>query len=253
MSNGITKHKILFRELLPFTFVAVLWLVHLAQEVFQVSFIEYGLMPRTQIGLRGIFTSPFIHADFGHLTSNTIPMLVLGYLFFLFYRTIAFKVFGIMYVLTGALVWSFARGESNHVGASGLIYGLAAFLFFSGVFRRQPKPMVVALLVVFLYGGMVWYVLPIDEHISWEGHLFGALSGTMLAYVYRREGPQRRRFDWEDEPEEENDDGEWLRRQQEELNRGNTEIVYHYREDRKSNTNPPPPPPATGTHDDLLS
>lgn len=195
------RKGIFFRELFPFTFVVALWVMHILQGFSHNGLRNLALLPRHTEGLYGLVFHPLLHADFGHLIGNSIPLLVLGLLMFSAYKVIAHRVFFIMYFLTGFMVWLFAR-ESWHLGASGLVYGLAAFLFFSGIFRRHIKLMVISLLVVFLYGSMVWGVLPIDPTVSWEGHLFGALSGTMLAWVYRREGPQRQVY-WQNEPDEE--------------------------------------------------
>jgi membrane associated rhomboid family serine protease len=197
------KKGVFFRELFPFTFVVVLWLMHILQGFSHNGLRNLALLPRHTEGLYGIIFHPLLHADFVHLIGNSIPMLVLGLLLFNAYKVIAHRIFFIMYALTGIMVWLFAR-ESWHLGASGLVYGLAAFLFFSGIIRRHIKLMVISMLVVFLYGSMVWGVLPIDPSVSWEGHLFGALSGTMLAWVYRREGPQRQVY-WQNEPEEEDE------------------------------------------------
>ncbi|MFN8714912.1 MAG: rhomboid family intramembrane serine protease [Bacteroidota bacterium] len=189
--------KVFFRELFPFTFVVLIWVVHILQGFFVHGLRDLALLPRHSEGLYGIVFHPLLHADFGHLFNNSIPLLVLGFLLYNAYKGIAGRIFFIIYFLTGILMWFFAR-PSWHLGASGVVYGLAAFLFFSGIFRRHTKLMVISMLVVFLYGSMVWGVLPLDPTVSWEGHLFGALTGIMLAWVYRREGPQRPVY-WKDE------------------------------------------------------
>ena len=189
--------KVFFRELFPFTFVVLIWVVHILQGFFVHGLRDLALLPRHIEGLYGIVFHPLLHADFGHLFNNSIPLLVLGFLLYNAYKGIAGRIFFIIYFLTGILMWFFAR-PSWHLGASGVVYGLAAFLFFSGIFRRHTKLMVISMLVVFLYGSMVWGVLPLDPTVSWEGHLFGALTGIMLAWVYRREGPQRPVY-WKDE------------------------------------------------------
>jgi membrane associated rhomboid family serine protease len=107
---------------------------------------------------------------------------------FYFYRPVAFRVFFLTWIITGILVWLGGR-SSYHIGASGLIYGFASFLFFSGIIRNNINLMAISLLVVFLYGGLVWGILPYDYKISWESHLFGALTGLALAITYRNYGP----------------------------------------------------------------
>ncbi|HEU4719384.1 MAG TPA: rhomboid family intramembrane serine protease [Bacteroidia bacterium] len=195
------NHTVLLRELFPFTFVVLLWIIQLVQAFLQTSWADYSLYPRSVHGLIGIFTAPLLHANFGHLTGNTIPLLFLGYLLFNSYREIAGKIFLMIYFLTGILDWFLAR-SAFHLGASGVVYGLATFLFFSGLIRKNPPLMVISLLVVFLYGSLVWGVFPIDPQVSWESHLYGALTGAILSVVYRREGPQPKKY-FEDEKEEE--------------------------------------------------
>jgi membrane associated rhomboid family serine protease len=197
----LSTHKILLRELFPFTFVVLIWLIEVLQGFLQQDWGQYSVYPRTLPGMIGIFTSPLLHAGWEHLIGNTVPLLVLGFLLFTSYKEIAGKVFWFTYILNGILLWLFAR-QAIHLGASGVIYGLASFLFFSGMIRRHPQLAVISLLVVFLYGSMVWGIFPFDPQVSWEAHLYGALTGLILAVLFRREGPQPRKY-WEDEKEHE--------------------------------------------------
>lgn len=189
--------------------VLVLWLIKIYEWKSGISFADFGVYPRTWPGARGILLSPFIHGDFKHLISNSIPLLILSAGIFYFYKGLAVRVFLWVYFLGGFWLWLGGR-DSFHIGASGLIYGLTTFLFLSGVLRRDTRLMALSLLVVFLYGGMVWGVFPLFRHISWEAHLFGALAGMLVAVVYRKEGPQRKLYEWEktsfDEEEDENDE-----------------------------------------------
>ena len=170
---------------IPFLLVLLLWVTFMVEIVFQIDLAVFGIYPRKASGLMGIVFSPFIHGDLNHLLSNSIPMLVLGSLTYYFYKPIFYKsLFNIM-VFGGLLVWVFAR-PSYHIGASGVIYGLASLLFFSGMFRKSYRLVAVSLLVVFLYGSMIWGVLPLEEHISFEGHLAGAVVGYLIAYRYRK-------------------------------------------------------------------
>lgn len=164
--------------------------------------LTYGLFPRSPGDLTGILTFPFIHRDTEHVLSNVIPLFILTAMLFYFYRVVAWRVLLLTWLLSGFWLWLGGR-PSAHIGASGLVYGLASFLFFSGVWRRERRMMAVSLTVVFLYGGMVWGILPLFRDVSWEGHLFGGLSGLLLSWIYRKEGPQRIVYDWEKEPEEE--------------------------------------------------
>lgn len=195
-----SSHKILLRELFPFTFVLLIWLIQVLQGFLQQDWGQYSVYPRTLAGLRGIITSPLLHAGWEHLLGNTLPLLVLGFLLFNSYKTIAGKVFWLIYLLNGTLIWLFAR-QAIHLGASGVIYGLAAFLFFSGMIRKNPQLAMISMLVVFLYGSMVWGIFPFDPHVSWEAHLYGGLTGLILAVALRKEGPQRPKY-FEDEKEE---------------------------------------------------
>ncbi len=200
------QQRILKSFYAPIVFVAFLWIVKLFEIDFNLDFAPYGLLPRHALGLRGILTMPFIHNDFSHLFSNSIPLVILGASLIYFYQESALKVFLLIYFLDGIWLWIGGR-ESYHIGASGIVYGLAAFLFFSGIFRKYIRLMAISMLVVFLYGGMVWGIFPIFIGVSWEAHLFGAIAGLLCAWVFRKEGPQRPVFEWEEEPEDE--EGEW--------------------------------------------
>ncbi len=182
-------------------FVIVCWLIKLSENYFHFSFAGYGIFPKSFAGLPGILFAPFIHSDYNHLLSNTVPLILFGLSIIYFYPKSSVWIFSIIYLITGLSVWLFGR-EAFHIGASGLIYGFAAFLFFSGVIRRDARSTALALLFVFLYGGMVWGVLPADFKISWEAHLFGGLTGFVCAIIFRKWDPQKK-YDWEDEDDSE--------------------------------------------------
>jgi membrane associated rhomboid family serine protease len=188
----------------PFIFLSLMWLLMIYQSLFHVSLVELGVLPRHLTGLIGIITMPLIHANYMHLASNSIPLITLGAGIIFFYPEVAGWVWGIIYFFTGALVWIFAR-ESEHIGASGLIYGFAAFLFFGGIFRKNTRLLAISLLVMVYYGSMIWGVLPVDPHISWEGHLFGAFTGLIAAWIFKNKGPKPKKYEWENEIEQ--DDG----------------------------------------------
>lgn len=173
-------------------------LVFLYDYNFNLNLYEYGVFPRKLEGLLGILTSPFIHstANYSHLLNNSLPMFILTWLLFYSYRTVAGKVFIFIYLATGILVWLFGR-ESYHIGMSGVIYGLTSFLIVSGFFRKNMRIAGISLLVIFLYGSLIWGVMPLDPSISWEGHFFGFLSGMIMAGVYRKAGPQPEKFRYE--------------------------------------------------------
>ncbi|MBX2978908.1 MAG: rhomboid family intramembrane serine protease [Flavobacteriales bacterium] len=171
--------------ILPAVLVLVIFLVLLVDEVLGLGLARFGILPRDPVGLRGILFAPLLHGDLDHAVGNSTALLMLGWALMYFYPRSAGRVFLFTWLVSGVWVWISAR-DSHHIGASGVVYGLAAFLFMSGVFRRQRTLMALSLLVVFLYGSMVWGVFPIVPRISWEGHLWGAVGGTLLAWYYRK-------------------------------------------------------------------
>lgn len=203
MNNNNSNKQIpdISKLLTPLCFPAVLWIVHISSLFVSENFSKLGLLPRNLVGLLGIITAPLIHADFSHLISNTIPLLILGWIIFTFYRKVAYLLFIFIYLVTGLLVWIFAR-QVYHIGASGIVYGFVSFLFFSGIFRRDNISITLALIITFLYGGLVWGILPGMEGISWESHLFGGIAGLIAAYLFRKIDPPSKKYDWEDEPDD---------------------------------------------------
>lgn len=164
---------------------AIFWVILGFESLTTVSLSHFGINPRSQSGLIGILAAPFLHANMAHLMSNTVPFIVLGTAILFFYRRIAIPAMALIYLGTGLAVWLFAR-NSYHIGASGVVYGFASFLFFIGVFRRDMKSLAIALVVVFLYGGLVYGILPLYKGVSWESHLFGAIMGGVAAYLLRK-------------------------------------------------------------------
>lgn len=202
--NSQERVKIIGSLIFPTIVVVVMWLVKIAELVFDTSFASWGIFPGKITGLPGVFLSPFIHGNLAHLSANTVPIWVLASVLIFFYREIAWKVLLLVYVVTGIWVWSWAR-ESYHIGMSGIIYGLASFLFFSGIFRRESRLMAISFLVIFLYGGLIWGVFPQlfpKENISWESHLMGLVAGVAIAVFYRKDGPQPKKYSWEFEDED---------------------------------------------------
>jgi len=197
--------KMFASVLIPAIFVTILWLVKISEEMLHLEFHTWGVYPLTVSGLRGVIFSPFIHGSYQHLMSNTLPLLVLGWALFYFYRELGITITLLAWLMSGIWVWVFAR-ESYHIGASGIIYAWAAFLFVSGVIRDHPRLMALSLLVAFLYGSIVWGIFPLQERISWEGHLMGMISGIVLALFYKNTGPQRKVYSWDMEEEGEDED-----------------------------------------------
>lgn len=174
----------------------MLWIIEGLSDWTGHRAIWLGVQPRTAIGLIGIFFSPLIHGDYEHLLSNTLPLLVVGSGLIFFYKELAWSVIAIVWLFSGSWVWIAAR-NSSHIGASGLIYGFVFFLFFSGILRKDVRLMAVSMLVTFLYGSMVWGILPIDQTVSWESHLMGSIAGMFCAFYFRKEGPQKAKTQWE--------------------------------------------------------
>ena len=168
--------------------VVAIWLVKLFEIEFIFDFSTLGILPRELIGLRGIIFSPLIHGNLEHLAANSLPLFVLGFSLFFFYRKSAYAIFTLTYVFSGVFVWIGGR-EALHIGASGVIYGLAAFLFLSGVISYNIRLLTISLIVTFLYGSMFWGIFPLKPEISWESHLWGGLSGFVLAWLYRKSAP----------------------------------------------------------------
>ena len=200
MKEDLKKIKISL--LIPAIFVLILWVVQFFNALSDNALTEYGILPRMYSGLKGIIFYPLIHGSWQHLYSNSIPVFVLGALLVYFFERSALSIFLIIYLLSGSLLWLGGR-QSYHIGASGLIYGLAAFLFFSGFFKGKHRLLPISLVIIFLYGGLIWGVLPGQDGISWEGHLFGALSGSFTAFLFRKKGVKDPEIKFEDEEEDE--------------------------------------------------
>lgn len=202
------KKKFLKSTLFPVIFVFLIIIIWIMGEHYQLKLYRYGIYPKESKGLWGILAAPFIHGDHKHLIANSIPLLVLGTGLFYFYRSIAHKVFFLSFFISNMMLWLGGR-HVYHIGASGLIYAIAAFLFFSGIFRKDVRMASVSLIVVFLYGSLVWGLFPINPAISWEGHLYGAITGLVLSLFYKDYGPQRRKYSWEFEEDDEEEFPYW--------------------------------------------
>jgi membrane associated rhomboid family serine protease len=182
------KKRFIYSLVFPGFFLLLLWAIKFFEVSMELSFVGGGVYPRKLSGLKGILFSPLIHGDWKHLLDNSMPVLLLSLALFYFYRDIAYKIWLLIYFISGILLWGVGR-EAYHIGASGLIYGLAAFLFLSGIIRRVRSLTAISLLVVFWYSGMVWGLLPFDFKVSFEAHICGAVSGIVLSIIYRDQGP----------------------------------------------------------------
>ena len=200
------QHNFRLALKLSLVFVAILWLIFLADRILGLDLRSLGVQPRTFDGLRGIIFAPLLHGGFSHIVANSAPLVVLGTGMLYLYPSSAFKVIPLVYFGSNIAVWLLAR-PGVHIGASGLVYGLAAYIFTAGILRRDRRAVAAAMLVYFLYGTLAWGVMPIKAGVSWETHLAAALIGIALAVYFRHSDiPPRKRYAWEDEDDEENND-----------------------------------------------
>lgn len=191
-------HSLVF----PTFFLVLIWMVKITETALEVDLVHLGLFPLEPGGLKGILFAPMIHSDFKHLFDNSVPLYFLSLAIFYFYRPVAYRVFFLVWFITGLLVWLTAR-PAYHIGASGLVYGFASFVFFSGVIRNNIHLLSISLIVVFMYGSLIWGILPYDLRISWESHLVGGLTGFGMALYFRGYGPPSTRKEWPEEEEDE--------------------------------------------------
>lgn len=193
--------------------VSAMWLGFLLQYLGLFEGCSGAIIPLNPSGLKGIFFSPFLHGNIDHLFGNSVPIFVLIFLLFQFYRPIATKIFFLGWLVSAFVIWllppiDIFTGAYNHVciiGASGIVYVLAFFLFFSGVFRWNMKLLTVSLVVALYYGSLIWGVMPEElfsnlpepSRISWQSHLSGAVVGIILAFVFRKTGEKNKKFIWQ--------------------------------------------------------
>ncbi|MGM5470528.1 rhomboid family intramembrane serine protease [Flavobacteriaceae bacterium LMO-SS05] len=180
----------------PLFFVLLLWYVFWAQVQFFPVIKSFGISPLTLPGLKGIVLSPFIHSDIEHLYHNSIPLFVLLASLFYFYREIAWKIIIYGILLSGLITWCIGR-PGNHIGVSGLIYVLVSFIFFKGIIARHYRLVALSLLMIFLYGSMIWYVFPVKEGMSWEGHLAGLITGFFFSLIFRKPIAKPEKYAWQ--------------------------------------------------------
>ena len=187
LKNSFNLEIILY----PILLISLLWVVYWGEFYSPIDLIHFGIMPRSLSGLSGVFFSPLLHStnDIFHLINNTFPIFILSVALLYYYRKIAFQVFFLSWFLSGTLTWMIAKNEGSfHIGISSIIYSLVCFLFVSGVLGKQKQLQAVSLLIVFIYGSLVWGVFPMEEKVSWQGHLGGSITGIALA-AYYYDGP----------------------------------------------------------------
>lgn len=209
--NDKQEQKKFFGSLaIPALLSAIMLTVKVIETAYGFNMSRWGLMPQTAHGLLGVLTLPLLHGDWEHLFANIPAVMVLGTALYYCYPTLANPIMIISWLASGFLTWCIGEPGSIHVGASALIYSLNLFLIVSGFIRRNRMLIVISLIMVFLYGSFIWGMIPAFaklQNISWEGHLSGAIVGVVLAFIFRKEGPQKEEHHWEEE-EEDNDDND---------------------------------------------
>lgn len=168
-------------------FVALMWIIEIVDWFLLGGRLNaYGVRPRSMVGLRGILFMPFLHANFAHLAANTLPFITFGWLIMLRETSDFFLVSAVTMLVSGLGVWLTGAPYSVHIGASGLIFGYFGFLLLRGFFERSFMSIALSLFVGFLYGGLIWGVLPSQPGVSWQGHLFGFIGGVLAAQLLGR-------------------------------------------------------------------
>lgn len=199
--------RIFLAAVIPLFFLFTLYMLKILEVGMEWDFTRLGIYPMERRGLFGIFAHPLVHSSFSHLAANSLPLFFLSWCLFYFYKDIAPYIFFLIWI--GGGIFTFLFGKSGwHVGSSGIIYGLAFFLFFSGILRRHVPLIAISLLVTFLYGGLVWNMFPqfARASTSWEGHMGGAIAGMLCSAFFLKYGPQRP-DPFADEEEEDKTDG----------------------------------------------
>lgn len=183
------------------SFLALLWVIKISELLGDFSLVSFGLNPRSFQGLIGLVSTPLIHGNIEHLASNSLPILFLGTGLFYFYPKSSINVVASIWVFPGLFVWFIGSPSSYHVGASGIVYGLVTFVFFSGLLRKDKRSITLSFLVTFIYGGIIWGIFPTKEGVSWEYHLFGAIVGIIMAFVNRKKDPAPK-YSWEEDDDD---------------------------------------------------
>ena len=249
MSNSFRyTHDVL---IYPLAFVLLIWIVHWIEIRFSMDFTNYGVYPQKIEGLKGVLFSPFIHSGLKHLFNNSIPLLLLSMALFYFYNSVSKPVILWGILLSGLMTWLIGR-PSYHIGASGLVYVLASFLFFKGIFSKYFRLVALSLSVVFVYGSLVWGLFPGKVGMSWEGHLSGFLVGFGLALVYKTKVIAKPKYEWEKENYK--DDNDEFMKQFDENGNFNpdqnsdedkamisddekTKVIYHFKKENREKNN----------------
>ena len=198
-----TKRQFIHAIFIPVIIGILMILSFVLEKGMDWDFHTAGVYPRRIENIWGIFTLVFVHADWSHLTNNIISFVLLSSFLYYFYKELASKIMMLSYVSSGFILWIIGR-DNWHVGASGWIYSLAFFLFFSGLIRKHIPLIAISLIVAFIYGSMIWHIFPWQNQdpVSWEGHLAGGFVGVVLSVWYRNSEPQKPVQIWDDDADE---------------------------------------------------
>lgn len=223
----------------PLLFLLLIWVVFWAELRFGLDLKSYGIYPRTTKGLVGVFSSVFIHGSLSHLYHNSLPLFVLSMALFYFYRPLAWRLVFWGIILSGLLTWCIGK-SAYHIGASGLVYVLMSFLLFKGLLSKHYRLIALSLVVVFLYGGMLWYIFPVKEKMSWEGHFSGFVVGLFFAFLFKSHLPNSESYAWESEDydvsqdpflQQFDADGNFIDKGEPEQSSEDIKIKYNYKSD----------------------
>ncbi len=230
--------------------VLVMWIVFFADKIVPFKFYQFGVLPKSFEGLKGIIFSPLIHdsSNYNHIINNSVPTIVLIFIIHQRFTKIFWKILILTWFISGSLLWVFAQNNNSyHIGMSGVIYGLASFIFTIGVINKFLPYQALSLFIVFVYGSLIWGVFPSPQPVSWEGHLTGLISGVFLAILYRKKIPQRPKFSYEiekelgiDPPDLEGFYKEQIEKQNIAENKSKEDpikVVYDYKENPSQNNN----------------
>lgn len=197
-SSGKARKNFLLALQIALYLTGALWFILIADQYLGLDLNRFGLRPREVSGLWGILTAPLLHGGMEHLFSNTAPLIVSVTAILYLYPNSSVRVIPMLWLGSGLLAWLIGRANI-HVGASGFIYGVLAYVFVSGMIRQDLRSIAVSLMVWFMYGSMIWGILPIRPRMSWELHLAGAVLGVAMALVYHRwDRVPVKRYEWED-------------------------------------------------------
>lgn len=186
----------------PILFVFVIWIIHGLEYILDLNFSNFGIIPLDFNRIYGILSYPFIHSDVNHLLNNTYPIIILGGIISEVYKDISNKVFFCSYILSGSLLWIFGIPNTNIIGASGVVYAMGSFILMSGFIKYQPRLIMLSFLVIFLNFFNLWGIIEVkQDNISQTAHLCGAITGMIIALVFRKKGPHPKIYNYELEEE----------------------------------------------------